>query len=171
MAAAGMSRYQYLAADGGPHMLLPAEASATWTGVSQDYGRACTATAKAEMAAIQVGTTSALIFANPPMTAFGKSADGLVEVYYLKDWKDFNLDALITKATQSLNSGTMADTRTVLELSKPDAFLLYAGDTPRQTAYGVHRLTIPAGKYKVLVGTYSSNGQTVTIYRLKPVGK
>src|SRR6516165_1580755 len=40
MAAAGMSRYQYLAADGGPHMLLPAEASATWTGVSQDYGRA-----------------------------------------------------------------------------------------------------------------------------------
>jgi len=53
-----MDKYPYLAADGGPHMLLPAEAASAWTGASSmlaaanpnsDYGRACAVAAKAQM--------------------------------------------------------------------------------------------------------------------------
>jgi hypothetical protein len=29
---------------------------------------------------------------------------------------------------------------------------------------------IPAGKYNVLVGTYTAQGESVTIYRLQPTG-
>ena len=178
-APAGMSKYAYLAADGGPHMLLPAEASALWTGASSmaavvnpksDYGRACAATVNAQMAVIPVGATSALVFSDPPMTAWGTSTDGLVEIYYLDAWTNTNLDALVAKATASLTTASMTDSGTVFQLNEPDAYLLYAGDTPTSTAYGVHRVTIPAGKYKVMTGTYTAKGESVTVYRLKPAG-
>src|SRR5688500_13036440 len=71
-APAGMSKYPYLAADGGPHMLLPSGASGV------DYSRACAVTANTQMALLPVGSVSAMIFADPPMTAWGTSADGLV---------------------------------------------------------------------------------------------
>jgi hypothetical protein len=73
-APAGMNKYPYLAADGGPHMLLPAEAASAWKGVSSmaavtnpksDYGRAGAATASAQMGVIPVGSTTALVFADP----------------------------------------------------------------------------------------------------------
>jgi hypothetical protein len=174
-----MSKYPYLAADGGPHLLLPVEAAGAWKGVSSmaavldpksDYGRACAATANAQMALIPVDPASALVFADPPMTAWGKSRDGLVEVYYLGAWTGMNLDALIAKATAALPTASLTDSGATLQLHEPDAFLLFAGDTPRSTAYGVHRVTILAGKYNVLVGTYSANGESVTVYRLKPAG-
>jgi hypothetical protein len=91
----GMSKCPYLAADGGPHLLLPAETVATWSGGATDYGRACAATVASQMALIPVGSGSAMVFADPPMTAWGKSSDGLVEVYYLKSWTGIDLDALI----------------------------------------------------------------------------
>jgi hypothetical protein len=175
-----MSKYPYLAADGGPHMLLPAEAAGAWTGVTSmlsvtdpksDYGRACAATANAQMAAIPVGSSSALVFADPPMTAWGTSADGLVEIYYLQSWTGMNLDGLIDKATTALSTSSLTNSGAVLTLNKPDAFLLFAGDTPTSTAYGVHRVAIPPGSYKVLVGTYSKQGESVTIYRLQLVSK
>jgi hypothetical protein len=177
-APAGMNKYPYLAADGGPHILLPVEAGA-WTGSpsmaatlnpKSDYGRACAATATAQMALIPVGSASAVVFSSPPMTAWGKSADGCVEVYYLQSWTTTNLDALIAKATAALPTASLTNTGKILQIREPDAFLLFAGDTPTSNAYGVHRVTIPAGKYKILAGTYSAAGESVTIYRLKPTG-
>jgi hypothetical protein len=174
----GMSKFSYVAADGGPHLFLPAEAAGAWSGApsmfsvmtsTSDYGRACAATSNAQMALISVGSSSALVFANPPMTASGKSADGLVEIYYLKSWSNTDLDSLISKATAALPTAALTDSTKVVRLENPDAFLLYAGDTPSSVAYSIHRVAISAGTYKILHGTYSAPGESVTIYRLSPV--
>ena len=175
-----MRKYPYLAADGGPHLLLPAEAAGSWTGAPSmaavldprsDYGRACAATTNSRrMALIPVGSSSAIVFGNPPMTAWGKSADGLVEVYDLESWTRMDLDALVAKATAALPTAALTDTGNTLRLEQPDAFLLFAGDTPSSVAYAVHRVAVPAGTYKILAGTYSAQGESVTVYRLKPVG-
>jgi hypothetical protein len=122
------------------------------------------------MALIPVGSASAIAFADPPMTALGKSADGLVEVYYLRSWKDDDLDALIARATTALPTASLTDSGQVLRFEKPDAYLLFAGDTPSSSAYGVHRVTIAVGSYRILVGTHSAQGESVTVYRLKPAG-
>jgi len=178
-AAAGMSKYPYLAADGGPHMLLPVAVANSWTGAGSvtaamspksDYGRACAATANVKMTTIPVGTSSAMIFQDPPMTAWGTSSDGLVEIYYLEDWSTTNLDALISKATAALPTASLTDSGKTISLSEPDAFLLFAGDTPTAVSYDLHRVTIPAGKYKILIGTYSAARESATVYRLKPAG-
>ncbi len=137
---------------------------------SSDYGRATAATASTQMALIPVGSSSAIVFADPPMTAWGKSVDGLVEVYYLKSWTGMDLDALITKATAALPTASLADSGKSLRFEKPDAFLLFAGDTPSSVAYAVRRIPVAVGTYKVLVGTYSAQGESVTVYRLKPDG-
>jgi hypothetical protein len=172
-----MSKYPYLAADGGPHLLLPTEAAGSWTGAPSmaavmnprsDYGRACAATTNTQMALILVGSHSAMVFANPPMTAWGKSADGLVEVYYLESWTGMDLDALIAKATAALPTASLADSGKEMRFEQPDAFLLFAGDTPSSVTYHCHRVSVPAGTYKVLAGTYSTQGESVTVYRLKP---
>jgi hypothetical protein len=174
-----MSKYSYLTADGGPHLLLPAEAAGAWSGAptalsvmnpSSDFGRACAATTSIQMALIPVGSTSAMVFADPPMTAWGKSVDGLVEAYYLKSWTGMDLDALIAKATAALPTASLADSGKPFRFAKPDAFLLFAGDTPSSFAYAVHRIAIPVGTYNILVGTYSAQGESVTVYRLKPTG-
>jgi len=138
--------------------------------VGVDYKRACALMANAQMSLLPVGSVSAMILADPPMTAWGTSADGLVEVYYLKSWSGMNLDALITRATAALPTASMTDSGQVFRLSEPDAFLLFAADTPASSAYGVHRVKLPAGSYRILTGTFSAAGESVTIYRLKPAG-
>ncbi len=176
-AQAGMSKYPYNCADGGPFILLPAEAAGIWTGVTSmqaalnpksDYGRACAATANAQLGTIPVGSAKALVFGEPPMIAWGKSADGLTEVYLLEMWNTTNLDTLVTKATAALPTASMTNSGIPLRFREADAFLLFAGDTPTSTAYGVHRVSIPPGNYTVLVGTYSMSGESVTVYRLQP---
>lgn len=175
----GMSKYPYLAADGGPHILLPAEAAGSWVGASSmaavlnpssDYGRACAATANSPMALIPVGPSSAIVFGDPPMTAWGKSADDLVEVYYLKSWTSTDLDTLITRATAALPTAALKDSGQSIQFNRPDAFLLYAGDTPSSVAYHCYRIAVPAGTYKILTGTYTAQDESVTVYRLKPTG-
>ena len=165
-APAGMNQYPYLAADGGPHVLLPSGVAGV------DYARACAATANVQMAVMPAGPTSAsaIVFADPPMTAWGTSSDGLVEVYYLAAWTGMNLDGLVATATAALPTASLTDTGAVFRLTEPDAFLLFAGDMPASSAYGVHRVPMPAGTYNVLTGTYTAGGQSVTIYRLKPLG-
>jgi hypothetical protein len=96
--------------------------------------------------------------------------DGFVEIYYLKSWTSTNLDKLIANATAALPTTSLIDSGNVMQLSQPDAFLLFAGDTPDKAAYGVYRIPIPVGKYRILTGTYSVKGESVTIYRLKPPG-
>jgi hypothetical protein len=66
--------------------------------------------------------------------------------------------------------GNVSGRNGVLQLHEPDAFLLFAGDTPSSTAYGVHKVRISAGKYNVLIGTYTAQGESVTVYRLQPAG-
>ncbi len=158
-APAGMNQFSYLAADGGPHMILPVELAAWWSGSGSlvgalnkqsDYWRACSATANTPIAPVAVGNGSALIIANPPMTAWGISADGLVEIYDLQSWTNTNLDALLHRATSSLSTTTLKDSGLKLHLKEPDLYLLYAGDTPTSTAYGVHRILLSAGTYHVL---------------------
>lgn len=181
-APAGMRRFAYLAADGGPHMLLPTDVAPSWSGVPSmlgaidprsDYGRACAATASDKMAMITVGSGRAVVFANPPMTAWGKSSDGLLDICYLDSWTSTDLDSLIDKATAALPTASLRDSGKKLKLIAPDAFLLFAGDTtdPRPTgaAYGVHRVPLGAGAYRILVGTYSSRGESVTVYRFQPM--
>jgi hypothetical protein len=178
-AKTGMSQFSYLAADGGPHMLLPVDVAPAWSGVPSfadvmnpkyDYGRACAATTGKQIASISVGSGSALVFANPPLSAWGKSADGLVEVYDLQSWTSTDADALIKRATASVSTPSMLDTGLKLNLESPDVFLLYAGDTPTSTAYGVHRIPLPAGTYRVLSGNYAAPGEAVIIYRLQRAG-
>jgi hypothetical protein len=127
------------------------------------------------MATIAVGSGSAVVFADPPMTAWGKSLDGLVEVYYLESWSNTDLDSLIDKATAALPTPALRDSGKRLSLTAPDAFLLFAGDTPdpRPTgpAYGAHRVPLGAGEYRILVGTYSARGDSVTVYRLQPAAR
>jgi hypothetical protein len=162
-APAGMSKYPYLAADGGPHALLPSAVPGV------DYGSACAATANAQMALLPAGAETVMVFQDPPMTAWGTSSDGLIEVYYLDSWSGMNLDALIDRATAALPTASLTDSGKVFRLAQPDAFLLFAGDTPTSFAYAVDRVPLPAGSYHVLVGTYSAPGESVTIYRLQPV--
>jgi hypothetical protein len=177
-APVGMNKFPYLAADGGPHMLLPVDVASAWTGVtsmaaaldpSSDYGRACTVALSKEMSLLSVGSSNAVIFADPPMSSWGKSADGLVEIYYLKSWTTMDTDSLIDRATASLPTASLTDSGHKLKLTAPDAFLLFAGDTTSGSAYGVHRVTLPAAEYRILVGTYASAGESVTVYRLQPV--
>ena len=117
---------------------------------------ACAATTNAQMAMIPAGSTSVMAFADPPMTAWGKSADGLCEIYYLKSWASTDLDALITKATADLPTASLTDTGKTLQFHRPDAFLLFAGDCTTSFAYSVHRVKIDAGIYKIFAGTYSA---------------
>ena len=79
-------------------------------------------------------------------------------------------DALIAKATAGLSTASLTDSGRAIRFERPDAFLLYAGDTPSSVAYHCHRVSIPVGTYKILVGTYSANGESVTVYRLGPIG-
>jgi hypothetical protein len=151
-------------------MLLPAEVAGAWRGTPVDYARACAAALKGQAAVIPVGSSSALVLNDPPMTAWGTSADGLVEVYYLQSWTGTDLDALIAKATAALPTSALKPSGHTLQFREPDAFLLFAGDTPTSTAYGVYRVSIRPGKYNVLFGTYSAAGESVTVYRLQPSG-
>jgi hypothetical protein len=173
-----MKRYTYLVTDGGPHLLLPAAVASAWTGnpskavaidPQSDFGRACAATASARMALLPVASGNAMVFADPPMTAWGKSADGLVEIYYLDSWTTTDLDALIDTATASLPTPSLTDTGLKLQLTSPDAFLLFAGDTLTHTAYGTCRIPLPAGNYRILTATYTKGPDSLNLYRLAPI--
>lgn len=174
---AGMSRYAYFCCDGGPHMLLPVEAQGSWkaidspaevTNPNSDYGRACAATTTLPVNALQVGSSAALIFQGPPMSAWGVSADELVEIYVLHSWKQTNLDDLIGRATAATPTAAMPSTGLTFRLKESGALLFFAGDSPRGEAYGVQKVPIRPGDYDVLHGTFSDGGEKVEIYRLKP---
>ena len=74
----GMEKFDYLACDGGPHMLLPVALSGQWKGVTSmlnpldpktDYGRACAAVETSQMAVVSVGGGQALVFQDPPLSS------------------------------------------------------------------------------------------------------
>ena len=101
------------------------------------------------------------------MTAWGNSEFGTVDIYYLGDWGVMNLDGLIDRAVAAVPTASMTDTGETIQLIAPNLFLMYAGDSTTDTAYGV--LTVPCdpGTYRILSGRYREHsGGDVTIYRL-----
>jgi hypothetical protein len=176
----GMRNFDYLACDGGPHLILPGSLSKAWKGVrsmsdvidpASDYGRACAAVKNQRMALVPVGTGQAIVLQGPPLSAWGRSPEGWVDVYYLESWKDTDLDALIGRAVAATPSAAMKGTDQTIKLEEPGLILLYAGDRPGDGAYGQHPIPIDAGSYRVIEGQYRvAQEEAVTIYRLRPSG-
>jgi hypothetical protein len=175
---AGMKEFDYLACDGGPHLILPKELSQQWKGAGSiagvlnpksDYGRACAATANARMALIPVGSGQAMVFDNPPLSSWGHSPEGWIDIYYLEAWPDTNIDAMLKRAIVSLPTDAMSDTGKVMTLTQPGLILLFAGDKPGGTAYGEYALPIDSGSYQILEGHYkAAAAEEVYIYRFRP---
>lgn len=174
----GMSEFAYLACDGGPHLVLPKELSRRWKGArsvlsvisrSGDYGRACAAIANQRMALIPVGSGQAMVLADPPMSAWGRSPEGWVDIYFLDAWPDTNTDAMIKRAVAAMPSSAMSDTGKSLALKEPGLILLFAGDAPGNTAYGEHDIPIEPGRYQILEGHYKvGDKEELYVYRLQP---
>jgi hypothetical protein len=179
--AAGMSEFEYLACDGGPHLVLPKELSGQWKGGGSvlaalnplsDYRRACAAITNQHMALISVGNGQAMVLANPPLSAWGRSPEGWIDIYCLEVWQDTNVDAMVKRAVAATPTSAMTDTGKVMTLRKPGLILLFAGDTPGSTAYGEYAIPIEAGSYCILEGHYKGrNWEEVYVYRLRPQPK
>jgi hypothetical protein len=162
--------------DGGPHLALPNELSASWKGVdphkadpvdpTTDYGRACTATEKKRMTLLPVGGGEAIVLQNPPMSAWGRSPEGWVDLYYLET---VGMDAAITRAVENTPTQRMRDTGRLIQLKEPGMTLLFAGDRPGDAVYGEEPIPLPAGAYRILEGEYRKGRELTFIYRLKPV--
>jgi|GEM_PF-2362004 len=177
---AGMSEFDYLACDGGPHLVLPRELSRQWKGAgsflavlsrSGDYGRACAAVTNQHMALIPVGTGQAMVLADPPLSAWGRSPEGWIDIYYLEAWPDTNTDAMIKRAVAATPTKAMTDTGKVMSLKEAGLILLFAGDKPGSTAYGEYAIPIEPGTYRILEGHYQTGkSEEVYVYRLQPKG-
>jgi hypothetical protein len=174
----GMSEFDYLACDGGPHLVLPKELSRQWKGASSyfevlsassDYGRACAATSGRRMAIIPVGRGQAMVLANPPLSAWGRSPEGWIDIYYLEAWADTNTDALLKRAIAATPTSAMTDTGKVMTLTEPGLILLFAGDQPGKTAFGELPIPIEPGGYRILEGHYKGGtNEEIYVYRLRP---
>ena len=150
-----------------------------WAGVSamadvsdpkSDYGRACAATGPGKwMAAIPVGTSRALVFSDPPMTAWGTSADGFTDIYMVMGISQSTPDALIARASGASATAAMQPTGVRLTFTQPDGYLMYAGDAVPSHVYPLVRVPIAPGTYDVLTATYSANAESVIVYRLVPL--
>jgi len=176
-----MSEFEYLACDGGPHLVLPKELSGKWKGGSgflfllsskNDYARACAATANQLMALIPVGTGQAMVPGDPPLSAWGHSPEGWIDIYNLRAWADTNTDALIKRAVTNTPTSGMKNTGKVIKLNQPGMILLFAGDQPGNPAYGEYDIPIEAGSYQILEGHCNpSTNEEIYIYRLQPHNK
>ncbi len=173
----GMVEFPYLTCDGGPHLILPASVGSRWQGVtsianpldpSTDYGRACAAIQSARMALIPVGGLQAMVLKDPPMSAWGKSPEGWIDIYCLETWSDQDLDSMIKRAVAAVATSEMTGTGKTVRLDAPGMILMYAGDRPGSVVYGEHAIAIAAGEYDVLEGNYKTAKEEVRIYRLRP---
>ena len=136
---------------------------------ASDYGRACAAVSSQHMALLAVGKGQAIVLANPPLSAWGHSPEGWVDIYYLEAWADTNIDALIKRAVTGTPTSGMSDGGKIIKLNQPGLILLFAGDQPGNTAYGEHAIPIDAGAYRILEGHYQvGQKEEVYIYRLRP---
>ena len=140
---AGMSDFDYLTCDGGPHLVLPKEFGHQWMGTdsvltaanpSSDYSRACAAIANQRMALISVGSGQAMVLADPPFSSWGHSPEGWIDIYHLEAWSDTNTDALLKRAVAATPTGAMTDKGMTITLNKAGLILLFAGDKPSSTA-------------------------------------
>lgn len=177
----GMIEFEYLACDGGPHLVLPSELSKQWKGAGSplavlnplsDYRRACDAVTNQHMALITVGSGQAMVLADPPLSAWGRSPEGWIDIYYLDGWSDTDTDAMVKRAVAATPTSAMTDSGKMMTLTKPGLILLFAGDKPGNTAYGEFSIPIDPGAYRILEGRYKNgNTEELQIYRLQPASK
>ena len=172
-----MTNYDYLACDGGPHLVIPEALSSRWKGValgdpldpSSDYGRSCAAAMNQRMALLTVGDGQAIVLRDPPLSAWGQSPEKWVDIYCLEHWSSEDADALIGRALAAAPTSVMRDTGKAMKLEEPGLILLYAGDVPGEAVYDEHHIPIDAGSYRILEGHYRVAGkEEVYIYRLRP---
>lgn len=172
----GMEKYEYLACDGGPHVLLPMVVSAKWKGhklrltnpldPSTDYGRACAVTGK--WGIISVAGSNALVLANPPMSACKPGPkEGSIEIYVLQAWSSTNTDELLDRAFAQTPPEGFASTGAKITFDGSGGLLLYAGDKPGDTVYGESVIPTKAATYSIFTAHYKGPGvDDVDIYRL-----
>ncbi|MGA2557743.1 MAG: Imm21 family immunity protein, partial [Verrucomicrobiota bacterium] len=169
-------KYQYLACDAGPHILVPRAVSAKWKGheinltnpldPSTDYGRACAVTGK--WGIISVAGSNALVLANPPMSACKPDLkEEPIEIYVLQAWSSTNLDELLDRAITHTPSEGFANTGAKLTFDGSGGLLLYAGDKPGDPNYGESVIPTKAATYSLFTAHYEGRGvDEVDIYRL-----
>lgn len=176
--APGMTDFDYLACDGGPHLVLPKELSGQWKGSgsmlaalgpSSDVGKAFATDTNLHMALISVGSGQSIVLADPPLSAWGRSPEGWIDIYNLQAWPDMNLDAMVKRSVATIQTKDMVDTGKMITLTQPGLVLLYAGDKPGSATYGEFEIPIDAGIYNILEGHYKASPvEEVYIYRLRP---
>jgi hypothetical protein len=170
----GMEKYDYLATDGGPAIVLPVSLSTAWVGYdgignplakNHDYGRACAVQDKIDL--IKVGSGKALVIQNPPMCAWAKAPAGQgIDIIVLEMWSGDNLDALIETA-QRKSAGKFSDTGLSWNINCNDITLQYAGDPGfGVSAYGRYPIPVKSGTYKIMKFQYNTGKDNVYIYRL-----
>ncbi|MEO0587353.1 MAG: hypothetical protein AAF078_06920 [Planctomycetota bacterium] len=173
-----MSKYEYVVSDGGPHIFLPKNLSSEWTGVSSsldisnpnsDFGRAMNASLRSPLESITVGPGSVVVFEASGMTTWSQSSTGYLYIFDLVHWTSTDLDALVDRAAEFADESAMATTGIPLELAEADGYLIYAGDSPRSSAYGFATIPLAAGKYEVLTITYDGADGSVRVHCLHPV--
>ncbi len=177
----GMTDFDYLACDGGPHLILPTGLSSQWKGVrsiadvlnpSSDPGRAMAATKNQKMTLIPVGIGQAMVLDNPPLSSWGHSPEGWIDIYYLNGWDSTDLDALLKRAVAATPTTNMTDTGKQMTLTEPGLILLFSGDRPGNTAYGEYAIPMDAGSYQILEGHYKAGvADEIYIYRFQPAKK
>lgn len=175
---AGMEKYEYLACDGGPHLVIPTRLLPAWHGSrinltnpldpATDYGRACAI--KGKFALITVGSGKALVLADPPMSTWTRISDGgQLAIVVLNGWGDMNLDGLVDRALADLPADKMTDTGERWSIEGSELTHLYAGDEAAKSVYGVYSMPVESSTYRILEGRHRPGGRDdVSIYRLVP---
>jgi len=121
------------------------------------------------MALISVGSGQAIVLAGPPLSAWGRSPEGWIDIYCLEAWADTNTDALLKRAVAATPTSAMTDTGKVMTLTESGLILLFAGDKPSSATYGEHPILIEPGSYRILEGHYKvGTAEEVYVYRLQP---
>lgn len=165
---AGMGQFEYMACDGGPHIVIPVSVGGRWRGVfGRDYARA--GSVPEPFGFVAVGDQSALVLTNPELSAWAPSpaGEGEVDIFILRAWKT-DPDDVIRRA-QAWSVGKMTDTYHAWKLKSAEVSLLYAGDVPgKSPVYGEIKIPIAAGTYRLFSAEYKkpSVGEVIMI-RLK----
>lgn len=167
---------EWLACDGGPHLLLPVELADAWTGftgagpgpvVHGDYARAIAV--DEPFGIVDVGSGGALVLAGDPALTGCRVGDGgrLVDLFAIDELAGL-YDELVDAASPELDR--LSDSGWRLRLTTPGLVLLFAGEIVGETAYGQIEIGAPAGEYAVLTGRYEGEEGVVRLARLRRIG-
>lgn len=187
----------WVSADGGPHVLLPAEASGEWTGIrtsrhegrsgirfrwsgdaaapASDYDAACDMAGLAGL--VQVGIGEALVLGDEvPMSTWVPSSpfSGGVLIVPMT-WPDSKHDdSALLSAVAAVAPGEFLPTGLVLRLSSGRLLLCAAADYGPDWRYPTSPISIPPGEYQVRTADVQIQGFWLRLHALdsaKPAGQ